>query len=236
MAGMVEALEGRASFYDLLAALYFKPLSEEQIDAIALLDMSTYADVNDVFADGLNDIARTLAKRTTATRQELAVDFTGAFAGTSTWEGKCAVPYESVFTSEDGLMFQDSYHKVYRLFRTHRVERASGYDFPDDHLSFMCEFLSILSTRAADALRTGKRGEALANVELSQAFLQEHILTWFDDFEELALRLLSTRFYRGVLKVSKGFFQFDREVADDLIEELRDVSRDEPDDGGRAAL
>lgn len=220
MDDMIEALEGRAAFYDLLAALYYKPLTEEQIDAIAALDLGAYADVNECFADGLNDIARTLGKRTTATRQELAVDFTGAFAGTSSWEGKSAVPYESVFTSAEGLLFQESYHEVYRLFRQNRVERAAGYDFPDDHLSFMCEFLSILSARAIEALREGKKDEALEQIELSRAFLQDHILSWFDAFEELALRMLSTRFYRGVLKVSRGFFQLDLEVTADLIEEL----------------
>lgn len=220
MTEMEGALAGRTSFYDLLAALYFKPLREEQLDSIASLDLSAYADVNQDFADGLNDIARSLAKRTSATRQDLAVDFTGAFAGTSTWEGKCAVPYESVFTSDDGLMFQDSFHEVYRIFRENSVERAPGYDFPDDHLSFMCEFLSMLSTRAADALRAGDLQAAREDIELSRDFLQEHILSWFDDFEDLAMKLLKTRFYRGVLKVSKGFFQFDLDVTEDLLEEL----------------
>lgn len=220
MTDMEDALVGRASFYDLLAALYFKPLREDQLDGIASLDLSAYADVNQDFADGLNDIARSLAKRTSATRQDFAVDFTGAFAGTSTWEGKCAVPYESVFTSDDGLMFQDSFHEVYRIFRENSVERAPGYDFPDDHLSFMCEFLSMLSTKAANALRAGDLQAAREDIELSRDFLQEHILSWFDDFEDLAMKLLKTRFYRGVLKVSKGFFQFDLDVTEDLLEEL----------------
>lgn len=219
---MLDALEGRAAFYDLLASLYFKPLTIEQIDQIDAMDLSAYADVNEQFAEGLNDMRRYLNKRNTGTRQELAVDFTGAFAGTSSWKGKYAVPYESVFTSEEGLMYQESYHEVYRLFKKNRVARAEGFDYPDDHLSFMCEFQSIVSARIADALRAQDWQAALDQIQLSEDFLNDHILSWFGDFEELALHLLETRFYRGVLKVTRGFFLFDLEVLNDLREEIQE--------------
>ena len=195
---MIAALKGRAAFYDLLAAIYFRPLTAEQIDNIAEMDWSEYADVNELFADGVNDITRYLRKRNSGTRQALAVDFTSAFAGTSSWKGRYAVPYESVHTSEEGLMFQDAYHEVFQLYKANHVAKAEGYDFPHDHLSFMCEFLVVVS----------------------RAFLADHILSWFDTFQDLALLLLETRFYRGVLKISKGFFLEDAELLDAIAVEL----------------
>ena len=177
---MIAALKGRAAFYDLLAAIYFRPLTAEQIDNIAEMDWSEYADVNELFADGVNDITRYLRKRNSGTRQALAVDFTSAFAGTSSWKGRYAV----------------------------------GYDFPHDHLSFMCEFLVVLSDRIIAALEAGDDAEALRQVRTSRAFLADHILSWFDTFQDLALLLLETRFYRGVLKISKGFFLEDAELSD----------------------
>ena len=219
---MISALKGRAAFYDLVASLYFKPLTAEQVENIANMDLSIYSDVNEYFAEGLNDITRYLNKRNTGTRQELAVDFTAAFAGTSTWKGESAVPYESVFTSEEGLLFQESYHEVYRLYKKHHVARQEGYDFPDDHLSFMCEFLAILSDRTIEALKVGDRVGALEQIRLSREFLDAHILSWFDKLRDRALLLLETRFYRGVLKMSKGFFLFDAKVLDEMIEELEE--------------
>lgn len=216
-----EALAGRSSFYDLLAALYFKPLTEEHIENITKMDLSAYADLNEDFAQGVSNISRYLRKQNTGTRQELAVDFTAAFAGTSSWEGRYAVPYESVFTSEEGLLFRDSFHEVYALFRENGIKRSEGYDFPDDHLSFMCEFQSILSQRASEALDAGRKAEALEQIALSQKFLKEHILNWFDDFHDLALLLLKTRFYHGILEVTRGFFAFDLEMTEDLIAELK---------------
>ena len=202
---MIAALKGRAAFYDLLAAIYFRPLTAEQIDNIAEMDWSEYADVNELFADGVNDITRYLRKRNSGTRQALAVDFTSAFAGTSSWKGRYAVPYESVHTSEEGLMFQDAYHEVFQLYKANHVAKAEGYDFPHDHLSFMCEFLVVLSDRIIAALEAGDDAEALRQVRT---------------FQDLALLLLETRFYRGVLKISKGFFLEDAELLDAIAVEL----------------
>ena len=214
------ALAGRASFYDAVAALYYKPLTQEQIDRIAQGGLSAFAGTNELVAEGLHDMERALSKRHSGTRQELAVDFTGAFAGISSWKGRYATPYESVFTSEEGLLFQESYHEVHRLYRDNGVRKSEGYDFPDDHLSFVCEFQAVFALRAVEALDAGDAASALGQVRCSQAVLRDHVLSWFDDFEELALRLVKTRFYRGVLKMSRGFFLFDTGVLDDMAEEL----------------
>ena len=214
-------LEARASFYETLASLYFKPLTQKQIDAMAAADFSAYADVNDVFAEGLNDMARYLRRRNSGTRQELAVDFTGAFAGTSAYEGKTAVPYKSVFTSDKGLMYQEGYQEVFTAFKHEAVKRRAGLDWPDDHLSFMCQFMAILSRRASRALEQGDVSGAVHDLEASREFLERHMASWFTDFASLASRLLSTRFYRGVLKVTEGFFKLDGETVADLLDEVR---------------
>ena len=220
---IISALEGRAAFYDFLAALYFKPLTEEQIENIAGMDFSVYEGTNDLFEEGLHDMSRFLRKRHTGTRQQLAVDFTMAFAGTAAWKGRYAVPYESVFRSEEGLMFQESYHKVYRFFREQKVERAAGYDYPDDHLSFMCEFLAIVSSRAIDALREQDYEGARNQLQLSAGFLHDHILSWYDAFVDLASNIIETRFYRGVMKMTKGYFLFDMETLQGLSGAIADI-------------
>ncbi len=221
LADTKSALLGRASFYDLLASIYFKPLSEAQIENIASLDFSPYKNMNDDFEQGINDMMRYLKKRNTGTRQELAVDFTSAFAGTSSWEGRYAVPYESVFTSPEGLLFQDAYHKVHKVFEENHVQRKKGYDFPDDHVSFMCEFQSILSQRAIEACDRRDFVDVRRQIETAKWFLEEHMLSWFGDFHETALLILQTRFYRGVLKITRGFFSLDLDLTKDLIIEFR---------------
>ena len=214
------ALEARAAFYETLASLYFMPLKQEQVDAMAAADLSAYAELNADFADGLNDITRYLRKRNTGTRDELAVDFTGAFAGVKAYEGKTAVPYKSVFTNADGLLCQEGYTDVIRAFRAERVAKRAGLDWPDDHLSFMCEFMALLSRRTLEALEAANYEAAAHDIEASQSFLENNILSWFDAFHERALLLIKTRFYKGVLKVSRGFFALDAETLADLAVEV----------------
>lgn len=133
------------------------------------------------------------------------MDFTSAFTGTSSWKEVATRCPTSVHTSEEGLMFRDAYHEVFQLYKANHVAKAEGYDFPHDHLSFMCEFLVVLSGRSLiAALEAGDDAEALRQVRVSRAFLADHILSWFDTFQDLALLLLETRFYRGCLEDFQG--------------------------------
>lgn len=220
---IIAALRGRAAFYDVLASVYFKPLTAEQVEKFATTDFSAYEEVNDDFADGINDIRRYLAKRNTGTRQELAVDYTASFGSVSSWQGRYAAPYESVHTSDEGLMYQESYHEVYQFFKQQHVERGEGYDYPHDHLSFLCTFEGILSQRVIDALEQGDVEEALYQIALAGEFLQQHILSWYETLADLALKIIKTRFYRGIVSISKGFFRFDERLLTDIAEELEAV-------------
>lgn len=213
-----EVLEGRAAFYEMLAALFFTPLTQDQIDAMAMQDFSAYEGVNEMFDAGINDVTRYLRKRHTGTRQELACDFTSAFAGTKTFEGHSAVPYESVFTSEDGLLCQGAYHEVYATYKRSRLRKREGLDFPEDHLSFLCEYLAVLSRRALQKLEADDCAGALEDLAASKEFLDDHVLSWYGAFDERARKIIQTRFYRGVLSIAGGFFAFDRQVLDDLME------------------
>jgi TorA maturation chaperone TorD len=112
--------------------------------------------------------------------------------------------------------------EVYHTFKQARVRLKEGVDLPDDHLSFELEFLSILCDRAIAALEDGDFGLALETVRLQREFLDMHILSWFDRFFNLSNRILKTRFYKGVLKVTKGLFETLPEVLDDLIAVIDD--------------
>jgi len=216
---LIEVLEARRGFYLALAGFYFKPLTQEQIDTMAKTDYSVFAADEPLLVDGFNDITRYLRKRNTGTRQMLAVDYTSSFGGAQTYEGRTAVPYASVYLSEEGLLSQKPRGEVFMVFKRNLL-RVSDPSTPDDHLSFMLEFLSIMSDRAAKALRDGLVADARASLLESRAFINEQILTWFRDFSELANHLLETRFYRGVLKVTEGYLLLDRQTLDDLLEEL----------------
>lgn len=217
---LVQAFCARRDFYDLLAALYFKPLSAQQVEAFAGYDLHPYAEVNEDMAEGVNHIVRYLGRRNTGTRQELAVDYTSSFGGLSTYEGLYAVPVQSVFTSAEGLMYQQSYHQVHEIFEREGIVRAQGYDYPDDHLSFLFEYLSRQSEHIADLLRDDESALALRLVLHCRRFLDEHVASWFPLLRQRAERLVETRFYRGVLALTQGYLDFDRELLEQASDAL----------------
>jgi TorA maturation chaperone TorD len=217
---LIELLEGRRDFYMTLAGFYLKPLTQEQIDIMAQADLNAYAAEEPLLKEGFDDIQRYLRKRNTGTRQLLAVDFTSSFGGAATWKGRYAVPYASAFLSEKRLLYQKPRHDVFNIYKRSALKKRAGVDVPEDHLSFELEFLSILSEQTAAAVKKGYSTEAIRHLTLSKNFINQQILTWFQQLSDLAKRLIETRFYRGVLKITEGYLLLDLQTIDDLIEEI----------------
>ena len=216
---LVEVLKGRREFYLALAGFYFKPLTQEQIDTMAQTDYAQFSLGEPLLEEGFNDITRVLRKRHTGTRQMLAIDYTSSFGGSSTFEGKTAVPYASVFLSDKGLLGQAACAEVFRTYKRNLL-RVTDKNTPDDHLSFMLEFLAVMSDRTAEALLEEHREDAISCLEESRDFINDQILTWFDALAEIANKLIEARFYRGVLKITKGYLLMDLQTIDDLLEEM----------------
>jgi len=218
---VISVLEGRASSYRMFSRMFLKPLSETDIDEIIESDYAAAAETlagTGALADGFNDMGRYLRKRNTGTRQLLATDFTMCFDGVEAVGGEVAVPYASIFIGKEALLNQEPRHRAYRIYQTESVKLKAGINLPEDHLSFELEFLSILSDRAAAAYKRGNREETVRNLEVSREFINEHILSWYDLFMERAGKVLKTRFYRGVMKATKGYLELDLSTIADLMD------------------
>lgn len=226
---LIEVLQYRATFYRTLSSLYFRTLPQDRIDTLAHTDFSAFDGGEPLLAEGFNDIRRYLRKRNTGTRQELAVDFTCCFLGANAYEGRYAVPYESVFRGETGLMMQEPRNEVYRTYKQAAIKLREGVNLPEDHLSFEFEFIAILCDRTAEQLKANDVDAAIKTLQDQQAFIEDHILSWFGDLAELANKMLKTRFYRGVLKITEGYLKVDQEAIRDLIAELEGAEPAEED-------
>lgn len=227
-AEFAQALRNRSSFYRMLAGLYFKPLTQEQIDTMAEADLSAFDFGDEGMARGFHDIEHYLRKRNTGTRSALAVDFTSAFYASHAYKGQNAVPYESVHASKQKLMMQEARNSVYGEYKRQALKLKSVTDTPEDHLSFELEFMALLSDRSAAAIEEGALDEALRNLLVQKAFLAEHIRSWFPAFEELALNIIQTRFYRGVFKVTDAFFRIDADFLADAVSEMAESAGCDP--------
>ncbi|MDR3136333.1 MAG: molecular chaperone TorD family protein [Coriobacteriales bacterium] len=217
---LIDVLRSRSEFYLMLARFYAKPLTQSDIDRLREVDYSKTGAGEPLIEAGFNDIARFLRRQHTGIRQQLATDFTMTFDGVATWEDKVAVPYASVFLSEEGLLAREPRNEVFLLFKKEALRLKEGVNLPEDHLSFELEFLSIMSLRSVDALKADDREQALRNLKISANFIREHLLTWFEMLNDRAMQLLETRFYQGVLKITKGYLNMDLVTIADLVDEI----------------
>ena len=218
-----EMLAARSEYYRMLKDLYFRAPTQEEIDAMAQTDYTELRKDKEesLLAEGFDDIVRYLRKRNTGTRQELSADYTGAFLGTKVRNGEQAMPYESLFRDESGLLMRKPRNEVYHFYKQANVMLKGDLNIPEDHLAFEFEFMAILCDRAIDCLGEDDRDGCLKQLDLQSEFFDDHIASWFGEFYDRAMGFVETRFYRGVLKITKAFLEGERDALDEMRSLLR---------------
>lgn len=223
--GLRALTAARARFYRLIASLYFTELDEEGIARLAAQDLAQLSIGNADADAGLTDMAQYLRQHTRNARQELAVDFAGSILAAGSYEERRATPYESVFTSESGMLMQEARDDVYRFYCDAHVQPDASLQTPEDHLSFECEFMATLAERQADALDAGDVEQAHELVLTQQMFHVKHLASWMDAYCDCLLACASTRFYRGVARLTRGFVAEDAGMLADSLALLEEISQ-----------
>ncbi|MDR1183437.1 MAG: molecular chaperone TorD family protein [Coriobacteriales bacterium] len=212
----------RMQGYRLLSSLYLKELTSEQIEALRTLNTSTVESEDTLMAEGLTNMRRFVKGVLGNIRQELAADYAYAILAAAPQSDKrFATPFESVFTSPEGLLMQDARDGVYRYFCEEHLEVPQGLDIPEDHLAFLFDFMAQIIGRQSKAISTQDMAEAERSADVQIAFLREHLLNWIDEYCDVLGCVAQTGFYKGVSQVTRSWVHGDYAVAEDMAAELR---------------
>lgn len=222
---LVASAQARASLYRMLGSLYFKEMDLDGLERLAQANLAGVVDAldNDDMRAGWQFIARYLEHVDAGTRLDLKVDFACAILAAGSYEERMATPYESVFTSESGLLMQEARDDVYRLMCEAGLAVSEELREPEDHLSFECQFMARLADRQAQALESGDLDAARASLATQREMHAHHLLNWVDDYTACLEKVAKTDFYRGVAALTRGFVHEDEPfIADSLaaVEEL----------------
>lgn len=211
-----ELMEMRESVYRLFSALYFKELTDEQIRFLHDADLD-FSDMDPIMAEGAKNIKRAVRRVNSGTREDLAVDYAHTFLAAGTTKGESrACPYESVFTSRDGLIMQEARDDVYRYMLAEHLEPNTNLRIPDDHLAFVFEFMANLCVRFNEALEADDIPEARRVFNVQREFFDKHIYSWISRLCDAIEGCCRTTFYQGVSQMTRGFVAYDH----DLLEEM----------------
>ena len=194
-------------FFRTLGALVYTELTQGEIDNLAAMNLLAARKglPEGDMSDGFARMGRYLARRGANARQDLAVEYARIFLGAGVDEKDCAVPFESVFTSKDGLLMQESRDEVVAFYRRHGMEVEPSLNVPEDHLGFELQFMGILCEQTAAAYEAGDEDGA-RELEAEQVrFLDQHILNWVDALARKVEKCALSPFYPGVMKVIRAF-------------------------------
>lgn len=224
---IVELARTRESVYRMFSSLYFKELTDEQIRFFASEGLPMLEGLEGPMGKGARLARRAIRRVTSATREDLAVDYAHTFLAAGSTKGEQrACPYESVFTSRTGLMMQDERDAVYKYMLDEHLEPNVDLHVPEDHLSFEFDFMADLCDRMACALQAGDLEEARRVFGVQRAFHREHQLNWIDKYCETVKGCCRTDFYRGVADITCGFVHMENELlaeTDLLLQQLVEI-------------
>lgn len=133
--------------------------------------------------------------------EELKVDYTRLFIGV----GKVPVPpYESVYFSEERLVFQERTLEVRAWYKRFGLEAEKKHKEPDDHIGLEFLFLANLASMGMEALEKEDQPRFNELLDAQREFLMIHPGAWGLTFCDLVASNAQTDFYSGLAFLTRG--------------------------------
>ena len=214
-ANLIGFCENRSRVYALLSRCFEKELDAAFAQQLAACDAYSFDDpaLDAAFSALRSDVAD-LDERAL---EQLAVVFDLVFFGMGPRTAQKAFPYESVYTSDGGLMMQDAYADVLHVYRAARFEKNPGFTEPEDHLAVELAFMALLCGRAVEALRAGDADGAERQLRAQLAFVQDHLLNWIERFAADMRKAAESGFYFDLAVFTERFLNADAAELSDVL-------------------
>jgi TorA maturation chaperone TorD len=133
--------------------------------------------------------------------KDVKVDYTRLFTGMRKLP---VVPWESVYFSDERLVFQESTLKVRSWYRRYGLESIDLYKEPDDHVGLEISFVGHLAKLALTALQQGDSEEVGQKLNAQREFLGQHLILWAPLWSSLMIEYARTSFYHGIALLTRG--------------------------------
>lgn len=219
-----EQTADRRDNYAMLSRLYRSELDRELISELKDSPVPEPTG-NASFDSGLGGMHAFLADVDDLDRakSELAIDYCLAFLGygvdpeTADEVGRnAAYPYESTYTTTSKSLGGDHCADVTGAYRSFMFAPQKDRIVADDHIACELEFMAFLAASELQAMQDGEPGFAQDLRERELEFIEKHLLSWIDDFKKAVDHFAETRFYAGLLDMTKGWLEMDAQHLRDL--------------------
>lgn len=135
-----------------------------------------------------------------------------------------AAPWESVYTTRERALFQESTLAVRSWYERYLYIPAGYPRIPDDHIALMMHFLELTAARAVAHLEDGQPRELAKVLEDQAAFEREHLLNWVFSYAQDMASSKTHEVYPQLAQAAADFVQLDAAVLDEMLEIVASVA------------
>ena len=128
-----------------------------------------------------------------------------------------APPWESVYRSHQGLLFQESTLTIREIYRKQGFE-AEGYPrVADDSLALELDFMGRMAERAQAALADDNMEALSEALTVSESFVRVHLLYFVPQMLERLSTTTFRLFYPQMLKILVSFMETDLQLVHEML-------------------
>ena len=132
-----------------------------------------------------------------------------------------APPWESVYTHDDGTIFQESMLPVRRAYFARNLRPVNFPHDADDHVALELDFMAVLSGLLHDCFEQHSAGGSTGEIERIMSdqkdFLEKHLLKWLPEYSNRMQAFGKSLFYQELTKLTCTFLEADAAFLDDFI-------------------
>jgi TorA maturation chaperone TorD len=200
-----DALRDRMNIYALLSRLFRVEIDE---DLLSTLMDGGVLEADDTVPPELHEgiaLMQAYLDSPDASTLDLARDYAKVFCGASSTNKTAAYPFESVYTSDEGILMQEARDDALRWYRRFGLGKSADWNDCEDHIGLELEFMAFLINESLDARESGDQDRAVELLQAQREFLQTHLLNWVSAFARDVARYSVTDFYRGLASFATAY-------------------------------
>lgn len=208
--------ENRRAVYTFLARCYEKEIDEAC--ATAVVGQFNFASDDAALTTEVNALKAALIKQDGEALEHLAVVFNRVFFGMGPRTAQKAFPYESVYTSDKGLMMQAAYAEVKQLYAANGFVKNPDFTEPEDHIALELSYMARLCEQAQGALQERDEDETAVFFKQQRAFLAHHLLNWVPSLVADMKGSAEEGFYWHLAQFTLLFLQDDLQALSEVLD------------------
>ena len=149
--------------------------------------------------------------------ETLEEDFLNLFIGP---KGPYAPPWESVYISDDKLLFNKSTFQVRNEYSKFGLEYSAIHKEPDDHIAVELQFMAHLADIAISQIPSGEVVTLKETISSQWSFIENHLLTWVFSFCDRMYKASSQEYFKNVSRLLREFIKVDAQDMEKLYHQI----------------